>query len=54
MPDVQRLLAGHRTVGRWSLAQICNHLAASITWSVEGFPDRPAPWLVRVTLGNLA
>jgi hypothetical protein len=27
MPDVDRLLDGHATVGRWTLAQICRHLA---------------------------
>lgn len=27
MPEVERLVAGHRTVGSWSLAQICQHLA---------------------------
>ncbi len=27
MPDVERLLEGHTTVGQWSLAQICCHLA---------------------------
>jgi Protein of unknown function (DUF1569) len=27
MQDVERLLEGHRTVGNWSLAQICRHLA---------------------------
>ena len=27
MPDVERLLRGHTTVGQWSLAQICRHLA---------------------------
>jgi len=27
MPDVERLLEGHGTVGNWSLAQICRHLA---------------------------
>lgn len=27
MPDVERLLQGHETVGQWSLAQICHHLA---------------------------
>jgi hypothetical protein len=30
MPDVGRLLQGHTTVGNWSLAQICRHLATSI------------------------
>ncbi len=29
MPDVERLLAGHRTVGHWSLGQICHHLAST-------------------------
>jgi hypothetical protein len=38
MPDVVRLLAGHKTVGRWSLAQICRHLGAALRLSV----DRPA------------
>ena len=28
MPDVERLLDGHTTVGNWSLAQMCQHLAA--------------------------
>jgi Protein of unknown function (DUF1569) len=27
MPNVDRLLEGHSTVGNWSLAQICRHLA---------------------------
>jgi hypothetical protein len=27
MPDVERLLVGHTTVGNWSLAQICRHTA---------------------------
>ena len=27
MPDVERLLRGHRTVGHWSLGQILRHLA---------------------------
>jgi hypothetical protein len=39
VPDVERLLAGHTTVGNWSLAQICRHLATAVRFSV----DRPAP-----------
>src|SRR3954454_1603130 len=27
MPDLERLLQGHTTVGNWSLAQICRHLS---------------------------
>ncbi len=53
MPEVDRLLQGHRTVGNWSLAQICSHLAGSFIFSVEGFPAR-VPWLIRKTIGPLA
>jgi hypothetical protein len=35
MPDVERLLAGHTTVGRWTLAQICHHLAAVLRRHVD-------------------
>jgi hypothetical protein len=52
MPDVERLLAGHTTVGRWTLGQICNHLATTIGMSMEGVPQK-APWLVRRTVGVL-
>src|SRR4051794_9239479 len=52
MPDVDRLLEGHTMVGRWSLAQICNHLTRSLRCTAEGFPER-APWLVRKTIGQL-
>jgi len=52
MPDVERLLAGHRTVGHWTLGQICNHLGLTVRLSMEGFP-RKAPWLVRRALGGL-
>ena len=40
MPEVRRLLAGHRTVGNWSLAQICDHLRRSFVGSMEGFDLR--------------
>jgi hypothetical protein len=53
MPDVDRLLAGHQTVGNWSLGQICNHLTAALLGSVEGF-DFGVPWFLRLTLGRLA
>jgi Protein of unknown function (DUF1569) len=35
MPDVERLLDGHATVGDWSLAQICHHLAATMRRVVD-------------------
>jgi hypothetical protein len=50
MPEVERLLRGHTTVGRWSLGQICNHLTSTIVGSIDGFPVH-APWLVRKTIG---
>ena len=38
MADVEQLLAGHTTIGSWSLGQILNHLALTIRMSMEGFP----------------
>ena len=35
MPDVDRLLEGHTTVGNWSLAQICRHLATVMRLAVD-------------------
>jgi hypothetical protein len=35
MPDVDRLLEGHSTVGNWSLAQICRHLATVLRRVVD-------------------
>jgi len=40
MPEVRRLAAGHRTVGAWSLGQICRHLADSFIGSIQGFDLR--------------
>lgn len=37
LPDVRRLEAGHRTVGQWSLARICRHLADTFDGSIDGF-----------------
>lgn len=53
MPDVDQLLEGHVTSGRWSLGQICNHLATVLQFTVEGFPEQ-APWLLRQTIGPMA
>ena len=35
-PDVERLRGGHVTAGRWSLAQICNHPATNLRFSMDG------------------
>ena len=53
MPEVDRLLEGHTTTGRWSLGQICNHLSTALQYTVEGFPEQ-APWLLRRTVGPVA
>jgi Protein of unknown function (DUF1569) len=52
MPEVDRLLASHRTVGNWSLGQVCNHLSAGIILSVDGYPMK-APWIIRKTIGPI-
>jgi hypothetical protein len=48
MPDVERLLEGHTTVGRWSLAQICRHLATVMRRIVDlpaSTPHDPSTWV---------
>lgn len=52
MPDVDRLLEGHETVGNWTLAQICNHLTNAIQLSVDGMPFK-FPWMMRVAVAPL-
>ena len=37
MPEVRRTAQGHQTVGNWSLAQICHHLAETFKGSINGF-----------------
>ncbi len=53
MPDVEQLLAGHATVGRWTLGQILNHLALAIRLPMDGVPVK-FPWLVRRLVGPVA
>jgi hypothetical protein len=50
MPEVERLLRGHKTVGNWSLGQICNHLAIPLRLPVHGYDGPMPPWLVRKVL----
>ena len=50
MPEVERLLAGHSTVGRWTLGQILYHLATAIRLMTEGSsasPGRTMPEAIR-------
>ncbi|MFO0951981.1 MAG: DUF1569 domain-containing protein [Isosphaeraceae bacterium] len=52
MPDVDRLLEGHETVGQWSLGQICHHLTVAMVGSMDKFPGA-FPWIVRATIGPI-
>ncbi|MDR3638771.1 MAG: DUF1569 domain-containing protein [Isosphaeraceae bacterium] len=48
MPDVERLLEGHLTVGQWSLAQICRHLGTVMRRVVDlpaSTPHDPSQWV---------
>lgn len=48
MPEVERLLAGCSTVGCWSLAQICRHLATVLRRVVDlpaSTPSDPSQWV---------
>lgn len=40
MPDVRKLVPAQRTVGNWTLGQICRHLADSFIGSMEGLDLR--------------
>jgi hypothetical protein len=48
MPDVERLLEGHATVGAWSLGQICRHLATVLRRVADApatTPADPSQWV---------
>jgi uncharacterized protein DUF1569 len=48
MPDVNRLLDAHTTVGNWSLAQICRHLATTMRRVVDLPASTPYDLSLRV------
>jgi len=43
MPEVDRLLTGHATVGQWSLGQMCHHLATAFRYSTMARSPLPEP-----------
>jgi hypothetical protein len=47
------LANGGRGRGAWTLPQVLNHLAQSVEYSMQGFPQ-PKPALFRATLGKAA
>lgn len=53
MPEVDRLLVGYEAKGRWSLGQICQHLAKGLHLTVDGKPIRGYA-LLRWTVGPFA
>ena len=54
--QTRELQDGYLRCGRWSLAQVCQHLTLFMDFSLEGFPGkrlpRPAAWALRVVLLN--
>jgi hypothetical protein len=54
MPEIDRLLTGgYTSAGRWTLGQVCQHMALGLRYSTEGFPA-PTPWLLRRVAGPIA
>jgi hypothetical protein len=48
LADADRLLAGgYDRAGNWGLAQVADHLAKVITFSIDGFPSL-MPWFMRL------
>ena len=50
---VQGLASGHRSRGAWTLAQMLDHAAQSVEYSMYGFPVMK-PALFRATVGRAA
>ena len=49
------MASGHRTLGNWSLAQICHHLADTQEFSVQDRePEIKTTTLYRATIGRFA
>jgi hypothetical protein len=48
LADAEALAAsGYARSGNWGLGQVCDHLAATMEMSLDGFPSK-MPWVVRV------
>jgi len=50
---VQSLAADHKSAGRWSLAQMLDHAAQSVEYSLTGYPQMKSS-LFRNTVGSAA
>jgi hypothetical protein len=54
LADADALLAKeYERAGNWGLGQVCNHLAATMEMSLDGFPSL-MPWPVRVVARRFA
>jgi hypothetical protein len=53
MKAVESLAAGHKKSGAWTLAQMLNHAAQSIEFSIQGFPQMKSA-AFRHTVGSAA
>ncbi len=58
LSDVENLYAnGYEQRGQWDLAQVCDHLAMWVMFSMEGFPRAGLPmrwllWSIRIFTGR--
>lgn len=56
--DAEALLAkGYDKTGKWSLGQVCGHLANWLSYPLDGFPKvplllRPVLWMMKVMIGK--
>ena len=53
--EARRLLKGpYARAGEWSLGQNCEHLAAFMRYSLDGFPKKLLPWPINALLRRVA
>jgi Protein of unknown function (DUF1569) len=53
MSAIEGLARGHKATGAWTLPQTLNHLAQSIDYSIDGFPELKSA-LFRTAIGTPA
>jgi hypothetical protein len=53
MTAIEGLARGHKHTGSWTLAQMLNHAAQSIDYSIDGFPEMKSA-LFRGAVGSVA
>ena len=53
MTAIEGLARGHKHTGAWTLAQMLNHAAQSIDYSIDGFPEMKSA-VFRKAVGGVA